>query len=31
LGGTLDALNQLEDTPTVRHLQANVRVAAAQI
>jgi hypothetical protein len=31
LRAALAALNQLEDTPTVRHLQANVRVAAAQI
>jgi hypothetical protein len=31
LGATLAAVNQLEDTPTIRHLQANVRVAAAQI
>jgi hypothetical protein len=31
LGAALAALNQLEDTPTIRRLQANVRVAAAQI
>jgi hypothetical protein len=31
LGAALAALNQLEDTPTVRRLQANVRVIAAQI
>jgi hypothetical protein len=29
LGAALAALNQHEDTPTVRRLQANVRVAAA--
>jgi hypothetical protein len=31
LGLTLAALNQLEDTFTVRRLQSNVRVAATQI
>jgi hypothetical protein len=31
LGLTLAALNQLEDTPTIRRLQSNVRVAATQI
>jgi hypothetical protein len=31
LGAALAALNHLEDSPMVRHLQANVRVAAAQI
>jgi hypothetical protein len=31
LGAALAALNHLEDTPTVRRLQANVRVAAARI
>jgi hypothetical protein len=31
LGAALAALNHLEDSPTVRRLQANVRVAAAQI
>jgi hypothetical protein len=31
LGSTLAALNHLEDSPTVRRLQANVRVAATQI
>jgi hypothetical protein len=31
LGAALAALNHLEDSPAVRRLQANVRVAAAQI
>jgi hypothetical protein len=31
LGAALAALNHLEDSPTVRRLQANVRVIAAQI
>jgi hypothetical protein len=31
LGAALAALNHLEDTPTVRHLQANVRVTTVQI
>jgi hypothetical protein len=31
LGAALAALNQLEDTPAVQSLQANVRVGAAQI
>jgi hypothetical protein len=31
LGAALAALNHLEDSSMVRHLQANVRVAAAQI
>jgi hypothetical protein len=31
LGAALAALNHLEDSPMVRRLQANVRVAAAQI
>jgi hypothetical protein len=31
LGAALAALNLLEDSPMVRHLQANVHVAAAQI
>jgi hypothetical protein len=31
LGAALAALNQLEDTSAIRRLQANVRVAAAQI
>jgi hypothetical protein len=31
LGAALDALNHLEDSPMVRRLQANVRVAVAQI
>jgi hypothetical protein len=31
LGATLAALNHLEDSPAVRRLQANVRVATAQI
>jgi hypothetical protein len=31
LGGALAALNHLEDSPMVRHLQANIYVAAAQI
>jgi hypothetical protein len=31
LGATLAVVNHLEDTPTIRHLQANVRVAATQI
>jgi hypothetical protein len=31
LGATLAALNHLEDSQTIRHLQAIVRVAAAQI
>jgi hypothetical protein len=31
LGAALAALNHLEDSPMVRHLQDNVRVAAAQI
>jgi hypothetical protein len=30
LGAALAALNHLEDSPMVRRLQANVRVAAAQ-
>jgi hypothetical protein len=31
LGAALATLNQFEDSPAVRCLQANVRVAAAQI
>jgi hypothetical protein len=31
LGAALAALNHLEDSPAVRRLQANIRVAAAQI
>jgi hypothetical protein len=31
LGATLAALHQLEDTPAIQRLQANVRVVAAQI
>jgi hypothetical protein len=31
LGAALVALNHLEDSPMIWHLQANVRVAAAQI
>jgi hypothetical protein len=31
LGATLVVLNHLEDSPAIRRLQANVRVAAAQI
>jgi hypothetical protein len=31
LGAALAALNHLEDSPAVRRLQANVRIAAAQI
>jgi hypothetical protein len=31
LGAALATLNQFEDSPAVRRLQANVRVAAAQI
>jgi hypothetical protein len=31
LGAALAALNHLEDSPMVQRLQANVRVAAAQI
>jgi hypothetical protein len=31
LGATLAAINHLEDSPMIRRLQANVRVAAAQI
>jgi hypothetical protein len=31
LGAALAVLNHLEDSPAIRRLQANVRVAAAQI
>jgi hypothetical protein len=31
LGAALTVLNHLEDSPAIRRLQANVRVAAAQI
>jgi hypothetical protein len=31
LGAALTALNHLEDAPAVRRLQANVRIAVAQI
>jgi hypothetical protein len=31
LGAALATLNHLEDSPVIRRLQANVRVAAAQI
>jgi hypothetical protein len=31
LGAALAALNHLEDSPMVRRLQANVRIATAQI
>jgi hypothetical protein len=31
LGAALAALNHLEDSPAVRRLQANVRIATAQI
>jgi hypothetical protein len=31
LGAALAVLNHLEDSPAIRRLQANVRIAAAQI
>jgi hypothetical protein len=31
LGAALAALNHLKDSPAVRHLQANIRVATTQI